>query len=75
MVRGDWRKESQSILTTQEFWFWLQGISERNLNLTQPHRILVLVKGDWRKESQSILTTHEFWFWLEGIDERNLSLS
>jgi hypothetical protein len=32
LVRGDWRKESQSILTIQEFRFWLEGIGERNLS-------------------------------------------
>ena len=43
------------------FWFWLEGIAERNLSLSQPHTVfLVLVRGDCRKESQSIPTTHRF---------------
>jgi hypothetical protein len=58
LVKGDWRKESQFILTTQDFCFWLKGIGERNLSLAQPHRNLVLVKGDRRKESQFNPTTH-----------------
>jgi len=60
MVKGDQRKRSQFISTTQDFWFWLKGISERDLSLAQPHRILVLVKGDWRMESHFSLTTQDF---------------
>ena len=66
LVRRDWRKESQSILTTQEFWFWLKEIGERNLSLAQPHRILVLVTGDWRKESQFRPTTQDFFVLVKG---------
>jgi len=52
MVKGDWRKESQFILTTQDFWFWLKGIGE-GISVYPNHTgFLVLVKGEWRKESQ-----------------------
>jgi hypothetical protein len=62
-------------LNTQDFWFCLKGIGERNLSLAQPHRIFVLVKGDWLKESQFSPTTQDFQFWLKGIGEMNLSLA
>ena len=61
LVRGDWRGLAKGISVYPNhigFWFWLEGIGEKNLSLAQPHKILVLVRGDWRKESQSILTIH-----------------
>ena len=76
LVRGDCRKESQSIPTTQDFWFWLEGIAERNLSLSQPH------PGPWfwlkgiAERNLSLAQPYTgFWFWLEGIAERNLSLA
>ena len=41
-------------------------MAERNLNLSQPHRILVLVRGDCRKKSQSIPTTHRILVLVRG---------
>jgi hypothetical protein len=76
MVRGDWRKESQSILTTHKILVLVRGDwREESQSILTTHKILVLVRGDWREESQSILTTQEFWFWLKRIGERNLSFT
>jgi hypothetical protein len=45
LVKGDRRKGSQFSPNKNGFWFWLKGISERDLSLAQPHtRLWVRLK-------------------------------
>jgi hypothetical protein len=67
MVRGDWRKESQSILTTHKILVLVRGDwREESQSILTTHKILVLVRGDWREESQSIITTHKILVLVRG---------
>jgi len=67
LVRGVWRKESQSILTTHGILVLVRGDwLKESLSILTTRRILVPVRGDWRKESQSILTTHKILVLVRG---------